>query len=381
MKSIVVLGSTGSIGRSALEVARALDGVRVVGLSAFSNWEVLAEQVRTCEPKWVAIADEEAGRRLAARFPVRRFELFTGPEAILTLVREVQADTVLSAVVGGVGLRPALETLRRGIPLALANKEALVMAGELLMAEAEKKCVPVIPVDSEHSAIFQILKSSRAGEIRRLIITASGGPFLRRSRKDLERVTPEEALQHPCWRMGTKVTVDSATFMNKAFEVIEAHHLFGLPLEKIEVVIHPEAVVHSLVEFCDGSVLAQLSHPDMRIPIQYALTYPERLPAERKTLDLAALGTLRFQKVDEKQFPALGLGYEAVRKGGTYGAAFAACDEEAVRLFLEGKVRFLDIYRICLEVLEDFLPKKAPTLEDIVEADSWARQRVRSQVP
>jgi len=376
MKRVAILGSTGSVGTSALDVISHLQGLQVVALSAFSNWKLLAQQVESFRPPFVAMVKEEAASRLERLLPSGT-RLFSGKDALTRIIREVEMDVLLLAVVGSAGLRPALEALRRGVTLALANKESLVMAGELLIEQSRRTGSPILPVDSEHSAIFQALKAGAADAVSRLILTASGGPFINHPPERLERVTPSEALRHPSWKMGSKVTVDSATLMNKAFEVIEAHYLFEVPPDKIEVVIHPESVVHSMVEFRDGSVIAQMSYPDMRIPIQYALTYPERLPASVKRLDLVSLGALTFREVKSSALEALRLGYEAIRRKGTFGAALNAADEVAVSLFLEGKIRFPQMVRIVSDVLERLQPVEKVGLEEIFKTDAWARNEAR----
>ncbi len=376
MKRVAILGSTGSVGRSALDVVSRLEGLNVVALSAFSNWKVLSQQIERFRPPLAGIVNEEAASELKRVVP-RGTRLFTGKDALTRIVREMEVDLLLLAVVGSVGLKPALEALERGITLALANKEALVMAGELVIEKSRSTKTPILPVDSEHSAIFQALHAGASREVSRIILTASGGPFLNHPPERLLRVTPEEALCHPSWKMGSKITVDSATLMNKAFEIIEAHYLFNIPPEKIDVVIHPECVVHSMVEFCDGSIIAQMSYPDMRIPIQYALTYPERLPASVKPLDLPSLQTLTFKKTNINSVRALRLGYEAIRRKGTFGAALNAADEVAVSLFLEGKIRFPDIVEIVSDVLERLQPVEEVSFEQILKADAWARQEAR----
>ncbi|MBE3069558.1 MAG: 1-deoxy-D-xylulose-5-phosphate reductoisomerase, partial [Planctomycetes bacterium] len=307
-------------------------------------------------------------------------EVLVGPDGLVALAARDDVDIVVSAIVGGAGLPAALAAARAGKRLALANKEALVMAGDLVMAAARDAGAEVIPVDSEHSAIFQAMASGRRAEVRRVVLTASGGPFYRRPDADQDTVTAEEALAHPTWSMGPKITIDSATLMNKSLEVIEAHHLFGLGADEIHVLVHPESTVHSLVEFVDGSVVAQLGPPDMRLPIQYALTYPERRPAPWPRLDLAALGRLHFEEPDVARFPALRLGFEVVRGGGVLGAVLAGADEVAVGAFLAGRLGFTDIVPLVERVLKAHRRGGAGAaagrlgLDDVLSADAWARE-------
>lgn len=332
MKKIIILGSTGSIGESTLDVIRRNPGrFKVCGLSTKGNVELLHKQVEEFKPEKVSI----------------------GGEGLLELVR-MDADLVVSAMVGAVGLRPTLEAIRSGKDIALANKEVLIMAGEIIMTEAKKAGVNIIPIDSEHSAIMQCLWKRDPSEIKRLILTASGGPFYNRT--DLTDITPEMALQHPTWKMGRKVTIDSATLMNKGLEVIEASFLFGIPIDKIEVVIHPESIVHAMVEFIDGSVVALMHMPDMRIPIQYALSWPERWDGGYGVLDLTKIGTLTFTKPDLERFPALELAYKAARVGGSMPAALSVADEICVERFLKGEISFSDIVPAIKEVMEKVTP-------------------------
>ncbi|HUU10740.1 MAG TPA: 1-deoxy-D-xylulose-5-phosphate reductoisomerase [Phycisphaerae bacterium] len=385
MPTIAILGSTGSIGRMTLEVISSLGpDFRVVALAAGRQVDLLARQAAESGAVSVAVCDDEAARGLRRALPEGAApEVLVGPEGLVALASRDDVDIVVSAVGGGAGLPAALAAARAGKRLALANKEALVMAGHLVMAEAKASGAQVIPVDSEHSAIFQAMASGRAGEVRRVVLTASGGPFYRRPDEARESVTAAEALDHPTWSMGRKITIDSATLMNKTLEVIEAHHLFGLEAEKIQVLIHPESTVHSLVEFVDGSVIAQLGPPDMRMPIQYALTYPERRPAPWPRLDLAALGQLHFEVPDTDRFPALALGFEVVREGGTLGAVLSGADEVAVGAFLDGRIRFVDIVPLVERVLVAHRRRSAgapradkPNLENILAADAWAREEL-----
>jgi len=385
MPGIAILGSTGSIGRMTLEVCASLGPeYRVVALAAGQRMEDLARQAVDAGVRALCAADEAAAESLRRALPEgESFEILRGPAGLETLASRDDVDVVVSAVVGGAGLPAALAAARAGKRLALANKEALVMAGDLLMAEARAGNAEILPVDSEHSAVYQAMAAGERGEVRKVTLTASGGPFYGRPDTDRDTVTAQEALDHPTWSMGKKITIDSATLMNKALEVIEAHHLFGLGADAIEVVIHPESTVHALVEFVDGSVVAQLGPPDMRTPIQYALTYPARRPAPWPRLDLAALGTLRFAAPDMDRFPALRLGFEVVRQGGTCGAVLAGADEVAVGAFLEGRIRFNDIVPLVERVLQTHLDGGAetawsaePGLETVLAADAWAREEM-----
>ncbi len=315
MKNVVILGSTGSIGKSTLDVIRNLKHkYKVVALSANSQWKLLSEQVNEFKPESVSLADESCVDSLRNSLPDNSIQILTGENSVRKMVSGENVDIVLSAIVGGAGLPAAIEVIKSRKTLALANKEALVMAGGLIMPLATENCVSIIPVDSEHSAVLQALRAGRRDEVKKIIITASGGPFRNHPIEKLSEVTKEEALSHPTWSMGNKITIDSATMMNKALEVIEAKWLFDLDASQIEVVIHPESIIHSLVEFCDGSVIAQMGLPDMKVPIQFALTYPDRENGNVKSLDLAKLSTLNFQKPDMDKFPALRLGYEVVEK-------------------------------------------------------------------
>jgi 1-deoxy-D-xylulose-5-phosphate reductoisomerase len=377
VRRVVILGATGSIGTSCLDVIEHLpERLQAVGLSGHANWTSLADQVKRHRPRWVTITDSgSAGQIDRSQFGGGTQVLF-GEEGVRTMVSDPDVDIVVTAIVGAAGLNGTWAALEANKTVAIANKETLVMAGPLVMELARKKGVPVLPVDSEHSAIFQALAAGRASEVARVVLTASGGPFRGKSAAELADVTPDEALRHPTWRMGPKITIDSATLMNKALEVIEARWLFGLPPEKIEVIIHPESIVHSFVEFADGSVLAQLSPPDMRLPIQYALTYPERVAGPAKRLDWQELKELHFEQPDHETFPALQLGYEVARRGGTCGAVLNAANEAAVERFLAGQLRFLDIPRVCRTVLDNHNYNARPTLADLAAADRWARQEV-----
>jgi 1-deoxy-D-xylulose-5-phosphate reductoisomerase len=375
-RRVVVLGSTGSIGTNCLDVIHHLkDRLQAVGLSAHSSWETLFEQAARFRPRWVALTDTDLARTLDAGL-LRGTQLLSGPEGVARMVTDPEVDIVVSAIVGAAGLPGTLAALEAGKTVAVANKETLVVAGPLVMELTKGRNARVLPVDSEHSAIFQALPGGRRDEVERIVLTASGGPFRGRKAADLRQVTVEDALKHPTWRMGPKITIDSATLMNKALEVIEAHWLFGLPPERIEVVIHPESIIHSFVEFRDGSVLAQLSPPDMRLPIQYALTYPERVPGPARRLNWGELGAWHFEQVDRETFPAIELGYEVARRGGTCGAVLNAANEAAVGRFLAGELSFLDITRACRDVLANHHYSARPTLSELLAADRWARQEV-----
>ncbi len=375
-KRIVILGSTGSIGRQALEVVdshpRAFE---VVGLAAGGNIRLLEEQVRRYRPAYAAVADPEAAAVFRGKVRDLPAAVLEGREGLLELAAVEGYDLLLAAIVGFCGLMPTLEAIRRGKTIALANKETLVAAGEVVMPLIRERGVSLIPVDSEHSAIFQCLKGEgAAAPVQRILLTASGGPFRGRSREELAGVGPEEALKHPRWQMGKKITIDSATLMNKGLEVIEARWLFDVGYDRIEVLVHPESIVHSLVEFADGSTLAQLGLPDMKVPIQYAFSYPGRWPREDERLDLAALGSLTFGRPDGDAFPCLPLAYEAGRRGGTMPAVLNAANEVAVQAFLQKKVEFTRIPHIIEQVMSRHRPLFEPNTRDILDADYWARQ-------
>ncbi len=375
---VVVLGSTGSIGCSALSVIERDQGRRLTawGLSAHSRWQALADQAIRLRPRFAAVTDSDFASQLEQKLKGTGVEVLKGPDAVVRMVQHPETDRVLSAIVGAAGLRGTWAALEAGKIVALANKETLVVAGPLVMELAQARGVPILPVDSEHSAIFQALMAGKRQEVRRVILTSSGGPFRGRSRKELGSVTPADALQHPTWQMGPKITIDSATLMNKALEVIEARWLFQLEPSQIEVVIHPESIVHSMVEFMDGSVIAQMSPPDMRLPIQYALTYPDRAPGVGERLDLGKPVSLHFEPPDRETFPSLDLGFEVMRRGGTAGAALNAANETAVARFLQGEIGFLDIARACRAVVEHHTFDPRPTLDLLWNVDAWARREV-----
>ena len=372
-KRISLLGSTGSIGRQSLEVIEAL-GHEVTALTANRNVELLEAQCRKFRPPLAVCMEEEAAKTLRIKLSDTDIRVAWGMEGLLEAATLDDTDVVLTAVMGMVGLRPTLEALKLGRRVALANKETLVCAGELVMETARRYGGEIVPVDSEHSAIFQSLQGCKdRGEVKRLILTASGGPFFGKKRSELEAVTVKDALKHPNWSMGAKITVDSATMMNKGLEVIEAMRLYAMPLEKISVVIHRESIIHSLVEYCDNAILAQLGTADMRLPIQYALTWPDRVPGPATPLDLLTCPSLTFAPPDEENFPCLALAKRAAKEGGTATAILNGANEAAVADFLAGKIGFMDIPRKVERAMEKVRALPDPTLEDILAADRAAR--------
>jgi 1-deoxy-D-xylulose-5-phosphate reductoisomerase len=376
-RRVVVLGSTGSIGTNALDVVAALpDRLAVLGLSAHANWDLLRQQAHRFRPRFVTLTDPTSAGRVNAKELPAGCELLCGPDAVGRMATDPDADLVLTAVVGAAGLDGTWAALEAGKTVAVANKETLVMAGPLVTELARRRGGKLLPVDSEHSAIFQVLQGSCADAVERVVLTASGGPFRGWNRAHLAGVTVEQALNHPTWRMGKKITIDSATLMNKALEVIEARWLFGLEPEQIDVIVHPESVIHSFVEFRDASILAQLSPPDMRLPIQYALLYPERVHGPARRLNWRELSSWHFEQPDHETFPSVQLGYEVARRGGTCGAVLNAANEAAVARFLNRDLDFLDIPRACRAALDhhDFDP--TPSLADLARCDRWARQEV-----
>jgi 1-deoxy-D-xylulose-5-phosphate reductoisomerase len=376
MKKLLVLGSTGSIGRQALEIVAASDGLEAVGLAAGSSWETALGQARAHGVRTVALADAEAAE--AARAAWGDGRVLAGEEGVRELVAESGADLVLNGIVGAAGLGPTIVALSEGIDVALANKESLVIGGELTTALAEATGARLLPVDSEHSALFQLIDAARPGTVERLVLTASGGPF--RGRTDLAGVSVEDALAHPTWRMGGRITIDSATLMNKGFEAIEAHHLFGVPYERIEVVVHPQSIVHSLVDLNDGATLAHLGHPDMRMPISYALNYPERADVDVPRLDLAAITELTFERPDLETFACLRLAREAGEAGGSAPCVLNAADEVAVAAFLDGRIGFTSIPAAIEAVLAEMPARPLTHFEDLFEVDAEARRRTEEQV-
>ena len=370
-RRLLILGSTGSIGTQALEIVAHSDELELVGLSAQGSWEQLVAQAREFAVDRVALTDPEAAARAREDWDG---EVLDGAEGLVRLVLEARADLVLNALVGSAGLGPTVATLGEGIDLALANKESLVVGGELVMQLAEATGAQVIPVDSEHSALHQLIAGEQPGTVEKLVLTASGGPFRGRSRAELEGVTVEQALKHPTWAMGGKITIDSATLMNKGLELIEAHHLFALPYERIDVVVHPQSIVHSLITLNDGAALAHLGHPDMRVPISYALHHPERVDVPGiRPLDLAEVGALTFERVDDEAFPCLRLAREAAQQGGTAPCVLNAANEIAVHAFLNGRLPFIGIPAVIEETLSRLGPQPIRAFETLYEADREAR--------
>ena len=379
-KKVVVLGSTGSIGKSTLDVCRSL-GLEVTGLAAGSQWELLATQAREFNVSRVSIADPAAHRKLCEALEGTGTEVLQGEAGACALVADERCDTVLAAITGAAGLPPVLEAARKGKRLCLSNKESLVLTGPILMELARAHGAEVVPVDSEHSAIFQALQSGKTSEARKLILTSSGGPFRTWSAERIANATREEALNHPTWKMGPYISIDSATLMNKALELIEARWLFDVEADRIEIVVHPQSIVHSLVEFVDGSVMAQLGVPDMRVPIQYAITYPDRAELKTAPFDLTQIASLTFEAVDRERFPSVDLAYAVLERGGVSGAVFNASNEVARSAFFDGLIPFPSIVATTAHVLEQHAKSgpsrdaKTPELEQVLEADRWAREQ------
>ncbi len=372
MRRVLIVGSTGSIGTQALDVISRSDSLEVVGLAAHSNAELILEQAAAFDVDRLALADPDAAARAAARWTAG--EVLAGPEGLVALITESECDLVLNALVGSAGLGPTVAALGEGIDLALANKESLVVGGELVMALAEATGAKILPVDSEHSALFQLVEAQSPGTVERLVLTASGGPFRGHEAAELEGVTREEALAHPTWDMGGKISVDSATLMNKGLELIEAHHLFGVPYDRIDVVVHPQSIVHSLIHLNDGSSLAHLGYPDMRVPISYALHYPERPDVPVETLDLAGVGELTFEAPDTGVFGCLRLAKQAAATGGTAPCVLNAANEVAVHAFLAGELRFPGIAQVIERTLEELPPGPVGHFADLLAADAQARE-------
>jgi 1-deoxy-D-xylulose-5-phosphate reductoisomerase len=383
MKRLTVLGVTGSVGLRTLElVERFPDEFRLEGMAARgSNPELVAELCRRHRPRAVALSDPASVDVVARLLPPPRPELLSGPGGLVTLAGQVDADVVLSAIVGGAGLLPTMAAIKSGKSVALANKETLVMAGSLMTAAARERSVPLLPVDSEHSAVFQCLEGHNRSEVRRILLTASGGPFRGMKAEHLERVTVAEALQHPTWRMGAKITIDSATLMNKGLEVIEARWLFDLPSEQVQVVVHPQSIVHSMVEYVDGSIIAQLGVADMGIPILYALTYPRRLPCPGERLDLTRVGPLSFEEPDLERFPCLALARQALLEGGCAPVVLNAANEVAVAAFLAGHIRFTQIPELIAEALAKVPARPLDSIDTCVDVDTRTRATVRDWLP
>jgi len=381
VKNISLLGSTGSIGQSTLSVVEKFPGhFKVAALAAGNNVELLAKQVRRFRPSIAAAASEKGAdhlRRLCCDLPVR---VYSGIEGMIQVAAAEQADMTVSAIVGTAGLVPTMAAIRAGKDIALANKEVLVTAGELVMAECKSGNVRLLPVDSEHSAIFQCLHAGENRDVRRIILTASGGPFRTFSKKDLGKVTLAQALKHPNWTMGRKITIDSATLMNKGLEVIEARWLFGMAPEKIGVLVHPQSIIHSLVEYQDGAVVAQLGMPDMKGPIAYALSYPERLPEVSPALDLASVKALTFEEPDFDRFPCLAYAYDALKAGGSMPAVLSAANEVAVKYFLDEKIPYSEISKVIRKAMDAHTPTAIDTVEDALKADLWARHEAEKNI-
>jgi 1-deoxy-D-xylulose-5-phosphate reductoisomerase len=372
-RKVLILGATGSIGTSALKVARDIpDRMKIVGLAAHRSIDALHTQVLETGVKQIAVTDAESATQIRARL-AKDVEVFSGPDCLVDLVRASDADMVVVAIVGTAGLAPALAAIDCGKHLAVASKEILVMAGEAVMSAAARKGVDILPVDSEHNAIFQCLEGHKHSEVRRLLLTASGGPFRQTPAEDIRHVTLSQALKHPTWTMGKKITIDSATLFNKGLEMIEAHWLFGVPMSKVEVVVHPQSIVHSMVEFADHSIIAQLSHSDMCFPIQYAVTWPERVGNTLKPIDFAKLSSLTFEAPRTDDFPALNLARHAGEVGGTLPAVLNAANEVAVDAFLHSRIPFPAIWQTVEKTMAKHQPMLHPTLEQIIEADAWAR--------
>jgi len=383
MKAISILGSTGSIGCNTLRVVEFLGNYRVVGLAAGSNVKKLAEQIETFRPDLVAVKSDECAKYLLFELENRNIsnhkpKIVIGEEGLVEVATYEKAEIVVSATVGATGFVPTLRAIELGKKVALANKETLVMAGELMIKAAEKSGAEILPIDSEHNALHQCLRGENKSEVKRLILTASGGPFRSKTKEEMEKATVEEALNHPNWRMGDKITIDSATLMNKGLEVIEAHWLFGFESKKISVLIHPQSIIHSMIELIDGSIIAQLGVTDMKHAIQYALTFPERRPCCLEPLDFRKISQLTFEEPDLEKFPCLSLAYEALETGGTMPTVMNAANEVAVQAFLNRKIKITDIPKIIQAVMKSHKPEEINSLEKIKLADSWAREMARS---
>ncbi|VAX20025.1 1-deoxy-D-xylulose 5-phosphate reductoisomerase [hydrothermal vent metagenome] len=377
MKNIAILGSTGSIGVSALKVIESQpDHFRVIALSARSNLQKLASQIEKFRPSIVSVADKEKAETLKSMIQAD-VKITFGLEGAMECAASEEADMVISAMVGATGLAPTMAAIKAGKDIALANKESMVTAGQMVMREAEANHVKIVPIDSEHSAIFQALRGEKISSARRLILTASGGPFLRKPYEELDNVTVEEALNHPNWSMGRKIAIDSATMMNKGLEVIEARWLFNFSADDIDTLVHPQSIIHSMVEFSDSSVIAQLGLPDMRTPIAFALSFPERLETELASLNLAQIKTLTFEAVDTKKFPLLAAAYEALRMGGSAPAVLNSANETAVEAFLKGEIKFTGIAGVVEKVLFSHRPCEIKTMEEAIDQDRWGRTRAR----
>ncbi|MBQ4516839.1 MAG: 1-deoxy-D-xylulose-5-phosphate reductoisomerase [Clostridia bacterium] len=381
MRYITVLGSTGSIGVQTLEVMETMENARPDGLSTYSRIELLEEQARRFKPDKVCVVREDKAKELKAKLSDTDIKVLSGPEGLVELAESEKSDTVVTGIVGIAGLIPTLAAIKKGKRIALANKETLVTAGDIVMSEAKAYGSEIIPVDSEHSAVFQCLaarvnKEDYEKEVDAIVLTASGGPFFGRTRESLENVTRAQALAHPNWEMGAKITIDSATLMNKGLEVLEAAHLFNMPLDKVEVLVHRQSIIHSMVRFCDNATIAQLGVPDMKLPIQYAITYPKRMIMTNNELDFLTCGPLTFDKPDTDTFRCLALAYRAGGIGGTMPAVLNGANEEAVALFLQDKIRFLEIADVVEAAMNSHKVVTNPTVDDILSADKWAREYV-----
>ncbi len=374
MKRIGILGSTGSIGRQTLETVKSIGGFEVAVISANSSLELLKKQITEFSPKVVAVTNEREAAKLKKEL-CGKVKVLAGQEGLIEAATYEGIDTVVNAVVGNVGLIPTIHAIRAKKNICLANKETLVTAGKIIMNECEKHKVNLLPVDSEHSAIFQCLQGNDGNAVEKIYLTASGGPFLNKTKEELEKVTPKDALSHPNWSMGKKITIDSATLMNKGLEVIEAKWLFSLPLEKINVLVHPQSIIHSMVEYEDGAVMAQLGLPDMRVPIQYALTYPERVKNDLKKINFLDIRQLTFDSPDTSRFPCLDLAFQAIKTGGTMPAVLNAANEIAVARFLRKDIGFMQIPVLIERVMGAYTVKNDYTIDDVLEADSWAREK------
>jgi len=378
MQRIAILGSTGSIGKNALDViSRFPDKFKVSFLSAHSNIELLSEQVKRFKPEGVSVVSKEKARQFKKLSRNKKLKIYEGEEGLCGMLKREKIDIVLVAIVGSSALLPILAALDNIKRIALANKEALVMAGDIIMKKAKKNNVSILPVDSEHSAIFQCITSNNGSEIKKIYLTSSGGPLQHTAKKDFKNITPKEAVNHPKWKMGKKISIDSATMMNKGLEVIEAHHLFGVGIDSIDVLIHPETLIHSMVEFVDGAMLAHMGECDMRMPIQYAITYPSRFVSPVKGIEFSKLKSVHFYPPDFKKFPCLRIAYDVAKKGGTHTCILNASNEIAVEEFLKGRINFIDIPRAVEKALELHKGIKNPSLNDILESDRWARVKTK----
>ena len=380
-KRISILGSTGSIGRNTLNVIDSLHGeIEVIYITARKNVDVLVQQALKYRPSSVGIVDKEAAKIVENRLAGEKINVLAGRSGLLEIAARDDVDIMFNGLVGSSGMEPTLSALHAGVDVALSNKESLVMAGDLINREKLKTGTTLFPVDSEHSAIWQCLVGEKLDDVRRIILTGSGGPFRKRNLNTLSDVTVEEALNHPNWDMGDKITIDSATMMNKGLEVIEAHWLFGLEANQIDIIVHPQSIIHSMVEFNDSSVKAQLGVPDMKIPIQYALTYPDHYPADWESLDLPAIGELTFEKPNLEKFPCIQLAYNALRAGGTTTAVLNVANDNAVYNFLDGKIKFTDIHQIIEKACEDHEWIESPNLEDLLNLELWTTEFVKNAV-